>query len=153
VLARLRDELGPRLRAAGGELAIGGELPPTAGDQELCETILRVLLSNAIDYRERARPLRIEVRGRVVRGREVELEVADNGVGIPAEDQEKIFRPFQRLVSDEVVPGTGIGLALARKAARLQRGSLAVESQPGAGSRFVVRLPLAGGHDEERGSA
>ena len=74
-------------------------------------------------------------------GDQVVVKVRDNGIGIPAEHQEKIFNIFQRLHSDDEYPGTGIGLATVKKSVNLLGGAVWVESTVGAGSTFCVRLP------------
>jgi signal transduction histidine kinase len=71
------------------------------------------------------------------------LQVADNGIGIAPEYREKIFQMFQRLHTDCEYPGTGIGLAIVAKAVRAMGGAMSVESSPGRGSIFNVRLPAA----------
>jgi len=76
-------------------------------------------------------------------GEWVVLRVADNGIGIAAEYYEKIFQVFQRLHSADEYPGTGIGLAIVAKAVRLMDGEVGIESVPGQGSTFIVRLPAA----------
>lgn len=73
----------------------------------------------------------------------VKLWVIDNGIGIASEHQERIFRVFERLHGVEVYPGTGIGLAIVRKALEKMGGYCGVESQLGAGSRFWITLPKA----------
>jgi len=73
----------------------------------------------------------------------VRLCVEDNGIGIAAEDQDRIFQVFERLHGVESYPGTGIGLAIARKAVTRLGGSIGVESALGEGSRFWVELPAA----------
>lgn len=76
-------------------------------------------------------------------GERVVLRVADNGIGIAAEYHDKIFQVFQRLHSEDEYPGTGIGLAIVAKAVRLMDGEVGIESVPGRGSTFSVRLPAA----------
>jgi two-component system, cell cycle sensor histidine kinase DivJ len=70
------------------------------------------------------------------------IDVIDSGVGIAADDLERIFEKFQRLAGPEV-SGTGLGLSISRELAGLHGGSLTVDSTPGLGSRFSLRLPLA----------
>lgn len=73
----------------------------------------------------------------------VRLWVEDNGIGIPAEHQQRIFGVFERLHTGEDYPGTGIGLAIVAKGIRRMGGAVGVESVPGQGSRFWVELPEA----------
>jgi len=67
--------------------------------------------------------------------------VRDNGIGIAPEFQERIFGIFQRLHGVGQYPGSGIGLAICRRIAERHGGSITVESAPGQGAAFVVRLP------------
>jgi signal transduction histidine kinase len=73
------------------------------------------------------------------------LQVTDNGIGIRAEDLDKLFVEFQQLDSGAARghQGTGLGLALTRKIVEFQKGSVTVESEPGKGSTFTVLLPLS----------
>lgn len=75
----------------------------------------------------------------------IEISVADRGPGIPGEEQEKIFDPFfrgEQAVSDQI-HGTGLGLNLAKKIVEAHGGEIAVHSQLGKGTTFVLRLPAA----------
>ena len=67
----------------------------------------------------------------------------DNGIGIAREYQDRIFLPFERLHTSDEYPGTGIGLAIVKRAAERIGGAVGVESQPGRGSRFWVDLAAA----------
>jgi signal transduction histidine kinase len=71
----------------------------------------------------------------------------DRGIGIPPEDQKRIFEKFYRapVRENELLPGTGLGLTLVEHVARAHGGSVAVESRPGEGSTFSIRIPLEGG--------
>jgi signal transduction histidine kinase len=69
------------------------------------------------------------------------VEVEDNGIGIEPEYQDRIFRIFERLHPVEQYPGTGIGLAIVRKAMERMGGRSGVDSAPGRGSRFWVEIP------------
>ena len=77
------------------------------------------------------------------RGRWIRLWIEDNGIGIPAEHQQRIFEVFERLHQDGPFPGTGIGLAIVRKAVQRMGGNLGVESEVGKGSRFWLELRKA----------
>lgn len=72
---------------------------------------------------------------------DLRIEVRDNGIGIPLEYQEKVFKPFQRLHTHETYPGTGIGLAIVRKAVDLLSAKVWIDSIEGQGSIFTVQLP------------
>ena len=71
------------------------------------------------------------------------ISVADNGIGIAAADQDKLFQPFRRLNLRRHYDGTGLGLALARQIAEAHGGTIELESEPDRGACFSVRLPLA----------
>jgi chemotaxis family two-component system sensor kinase Cph1 len=69
------------------------------------------------------------------------IYVRDNGIGMSREDAGRIFLPFKRLHTSEQYEGTGIGLALCRKIVRQHGGTIEVDSEPGVGSTFWIRLP------------
>ena len=77
-------------------------------------------------------------------GRHMVVAVADTGMGIAADELDKIFEKFWRSQREDVqnLPGTGLGLATARQIVRLHGGDIAVASTPGEGSRFTVTLPV-----------
>lgn len=103
------------------------------------EQILGNLVGNALKYGER-KPVVVSVRK--LAGGRAELLVKDQGPGVPREEQERIFRKFERLSSQSHVGGLGLGLHISRELAARHGGSLRVESEPGAGATFVVSLPL-----------
>jgi DNA-binding response OmpR family regulator len=118
------------------------ELPDMHTDEGKVSQILRNLISNALKFTERG-----EIRVSAVLaedGAAVTFAVADTGIGIPKEDQERIFEEFTQVRSSlqARVKGTGLGLPLCRKLATLLGGSIALESAPGLGSTFLVTLPL-----------
>jgi two-component system sensor histidine kinase SenX3 len=99
------------------------------------------LLTNAMKYSGQSRE--IELRLRRENGHAV-IEVTDRGVGIAPEEQERIFEKFYRAPTPEnrLIPGAGLGLALAEHIAAAHGGRVAVRSSPGQGSTFTIRLPL-----------
>lgn len=140
VMSQAIDNLVDRVAATGATINLPEEWPVVFGDQTLLQQIFTNLLDNALTYHrpEAAPDLRVTWTmgdGQVV------LSVADNGIGISPEYQEKIFKVFQRLHSDEEYPGTGIGLAIVKKATEMLGGRVWVESVKGQGSTFFVELP------------
>ncbi|MBO6782590.1 MAG: PAS domain-containing sensor histidine kinase [Alphaproteobacteria bacterium] len=109
------------------------------GDPALLDQVFTNLLSNAAKYSPR-NP-RIEVTGQSLAPELIRISVADNGVGIPAEDLDRLFDRFFRASTSEGIPGTGIGLNLAHDLVVLHGGTIDVESQVGAGTVFHVTLP------------
>jgi PAS domain S-box-containing protein len=106
------------------------------------QQILCNLLSNALKFTEPGRTPQVQIwtehRGTMVR-----CWVADNGIGIATEHQDRIFGVFERLHTTDRYPGTGIGLAIVRKAVERMGGSSGVESEPERGSRFWFEMPAA----------
>ncbi|GHA68486.1 sensor histidine kinase [Cognatilysobacter bugurensis] len=105
--------------------------------------VLVNLLSNAAKFVAPGVAPEITVNVRQVHDR-VRVSVGDNGIGIAAKDQPRIFEVFQRLHGQERYPGTGIGLALVHKAVERMGGHVEVESEPGEGACFTLDLPAVG---------
>ena len=74
----------------------------------------------------------------------------DNGIGFEQQYHDQIFKIFQRLHRIDEYPGTGIGLALARKAVQRMGGRIWAESEPGKGAKFFVELPMFSGQERSR---
>jgi signal transduction histidine kinase len=119
-------------------------LPRARGDPDALEQAVLNLLTNAIKYSGDSREIGLQLR-RVGDG--AEIQVVDRGIGIPPEEQERIFGKFYRVPTreNELLPGTGLGLTLVEHVARAHGGRVAVESRPGAGSTFSIRIPLESG--------
>jgi signal transduction histidine kinase len=109
-------------------------------DSEGLLLVLRNLIENALKYTRHVAEPRVAIGVRQ-QSEAVVIEVADNGIGFDMKHHDQIFRIFHRLHRDEY-PGTGIGLALVRKAVQRMRGRTWAESEPGRGARFFVELPL-----------
>ncbi|WP_425607758.1 sensor histidine kinase [Natrinema salsiterrestre] len=115
-------------------------LPAVDGDRRQFQQLFQNLVSNAIDY-SGDEPPRIHVSA-TPEGDDVTIAVRDEGVGIDADDTDRIFDIFQRLHSSEEQAGSGLGLALCKRIVERHDGEIDVESEPGVGSTFAVTLPL-----------
>jgi signal transduction histidine kinase len=123
----------------GADVRVDAEDGPCgAWDRLRIEQVVENLVANAVKFGGDA-PVEVRVRAD---GDAALLFVADRGIGIAAEDQARIFEPFERAVSSRHYGGFGLGLWIARQAVEAHGGTIAVESRPGAGSTFTVRLPL-----------
>ena len=110
------------------------------GDERKVKQILFNLLSNAVKFTPSGGTVTLAARaadGQVV------ISVRDTGIGISAEDQEKIFEEFYQVGNSRTQEGTGLGLALTRRLVELHHGRLAVESEVGVGSTFTATMPLS----------
>jgi len=115
-------------------------LPRVRADTALLERAIANVVANALHASPPERPVRIfagEVRGRV------ELAIADEGPGIPAERREEVFRPFQRLGDQPRGNGVGLGLAVARGFVEAMDGTLDIDDTPGGGTTVTITLPIA----------
>ncbi|WP_437938944.1 AAA family ATPase [Sorangium sp. So ce341] len=122
---------------------------PVAGcwDASRVEQVVINLLSNAMKYGA-GKPIFVGARRQAERAL---LVVRDQGVGIAAADQGRIFERFERAVSVRNFGGLGLGLYIARSIVTSHGGSIRVESKPGAGATFMVELPLSPKEADERG--
>ncbi|MCA1689887.1 MAG: response regulator [Actinobacteria bacterium] len=146
-LGPVLEEVTALIGPLGRERGITVEVDPGAGgprwllvDRQRLQQIFINLVSNAIKYNHDGGWVRVYCEPRA--GERLAIVVADGGPGIAVSNQERMFEPFER-IGDHGAEGTGLGLALARHLAELMGGSLAVDSQPGAGARFILTLPLS----------
>jgi signal transduction histidine kinase len=144
LVQHLTTIFGERITSAGARLEILEPLATPLGDPTLIGQILDNLVDNALTYRCIQGTPQVRITSKRIGGHVV-IQVADNGIGIEPEYHEKIFQVFQRLHSRDEYPGTGLGLAIVAKAVRAMEGDVSVESAPGRGSTFTVRLPVAPG--------
>jgi signal transduction histidine kinase len=148
-LAPLLSEVVEQLRALAGAKGIGlsfqaPEEPVILhGDPTRLQEAFLNLVSNAVKFTGPGGTVRVvtELEPPATDGQQVRIDVVDTGIGIPAEEHERIFEKFHRLAGPEH-GGTGLGLAIAREFIARHGGSLTVESTVGLGSCFSVRLPL-----------
>lgn len=133
--------LGMRLLLSDRDLRLDEPSEPVEAevDPNCFQIVVRNLLSNAAKYS----PAGSEILVRVHRdGGMANVSVVDHGVGIAPQDQARLFARFARVPSTQHVPGTGLGLWLSREIARMHGGDLTVQSSLGAGSTFVLAVPL-----------
>ncbi|MBN7758039.1 HAMP domain-containing histidine kinase [Nitratireductor aquimarinus] len=121
------------------DIVIGDEVPPSfVSDPFLAEQVLTNLVSNAVKYSPETETVLIGVRAE---NRQICFSVQDQGIGIPAEEQDKLFGHFFRASTAQEVPGTGVGLSISAQLAELLGGRLDFVSTAGIGSTFTLRLP------------
>lgn len=138
-LTQLRDSLEITL---DDNLLIADNLPLVMADQTLLAQIFSNLVVNGFKFnRSPIKQVEIGISGE--RNGMCELFVRDNGIGIESRYHDRIFKMFKRLHTHKEFEGTGIGLAIVKKAAGKMHGSVRVESETGTGSSFFVTLPLA----------
>ncbi len=103
------------------------------------EQALTNLLNNALRYSPDGGEVRLTIRAD---GDDVTIEIADQGIGIPADEHDLLFQPFSRSrLTRRTIDGTGLGLYITRRIVERHGGGISVESEPGAGSIFTIRLP------------
>ncbi|WP_275830121.1 ATP-binding protein [Roseisolibacter sp. H3M3-2] len=136
--------IAPQARAKGLALVVAEPAPEVAvrADAEKVRQVLVNLLSNAVKFTDRGGRIDVACAAGPER---VALTVRDTGIGIAADQQERIFDPFVQVRSDltRTAEGTGLGLAISRDLARGMGGELTVESAPDVGSVFTLALPRA----------
>lgn len=123
------------------ELRFEPHLPLVLGDAERIRMVLTNLLTNAVKYSPQGGTIRV---GGWAADDQVLVYVADQGIGIAPEDQERIFERFYRVEDSlsRTTQGVGLGLYLAQAIVQAHGSRLAVDSQPGRGSRFTFHLPV-----------
>jgi two-component system sensor histidine kinase KdpD len=114
------------------------DLPAALVDAPLLERVVANLIGNAVTHTDS--PVSVTVSAL---GNQIELRVIDRGPGIPEEDWDMVFRPFQRLGDRDNTSGVGLGLALSRGLAEAMGGTLVPEDTPGGGVTMVLAVPTA----------
>jgi signal transduction histidine kinase len=135
-----RDVLAATFEDAGATVEIG-DLPVVNAHAEQLARVIQNLLANAVKFASPGVLPHVVVDAER-HGDEWHVRCTDNGVGIPAGEEESVFVPFYRLSSGDV-SGVGLGLAICRKVIERHGGRLWVEPAPDGGSRFTFTLPVA----------
>ena len=135
-------ELGGEIKERHASVQVYGEWRRVVANPTLLKQVLLNLLTNALRYVPQDRKPRITVSA-APRDGKLALRIQDNGSGIAPELQHQAFKPFVRLAGDSQTPGTGMGLAIVRKAVTRMHGEVGMESNPGEGTCFWVKLATA----------
>lgn len=126
------------------DVAVPDDLPLVRCDRDRLTQILGNLLRNAVIYTPEGGAIDVMAEADIEAGT-LRVEVRDDGIGIPADEQDQVFEPFFRASDEETrqTPGNGLALHLSQQLLALQDGDIGFESERGTGSTFWVTLPLA----------
>jgi PAS domain S-box-containing protein len=141
ILETVLANLQKTLEETGGQVT-NDPLPTVQGDETQLLQVLQNLVGNALKFHG-SEPPRVHVSAQEINGA-WRFAVHDNGIGIEPQYSERIFMLFQRLHTRAEYPGTGIGLAIAKKIVQRHGGRIWVESEEGKGSTFYFSLPMKG---------
>ncbi len=121
------------------ETDLGGDFEDAWGDEKLLTHILTNLLSNAVKYSPSGGTVRLSLRRE---GSDAVFVVSDEGIGIPEADRPRLFESFHRGDNVGHIPGTGLGLAVVKRALEAAGGSIDLSTSPEEGTRFTVTIPV-----------
>ena len=130
------------IRQRHAHIRRGGEWPVVVANERMLKQVLTHLLTNALVYVPLDREPEVAISALSQNGKAV-LRVKDNGIGISPEQIDRAFKPFIRLPNPTNAPGTGMGLAIVKKAAERMNAVVGAESTPGGGACFWLELPTA----------
>lgn len=141
VIGDVLADLAERIDESEATIVLPDGYPVVEATQTLLKQIFLNLIENALIYHQPGLSPKVEVICRADSDYAM-ISIRDHGIGISEEHHEAIFNMFQRLHAEEEYPGTGIGLALVKKAVNLLDAEITVDSTPGEGSIFWVKLPI-----------
>ena len=127
------------------ELELTVDLPedpvPFLGDRDMLERVVINLVGNAVKFTHEGGKISVSLD---TEAESAVLRVSDTGIGIPLQEQERLFSRFFRssLAQEQAIPGSGLGLSIAHAIVEKHGGTMTVESEPGVGTTFLVRLPV-----------
>lgn len=116
-----------------------GDISNACADEALLRHILGNIIANAVKYSPEGSEVVLGIRSE---GTNVVFNVIDRGIGIPEKDRARLFEAFHRCSNVGDTPGTGLGLVIVKRCIDLHSGTIDVESEPGRGTTFTVRLPV-----------
>ncbi|MCK4889443.1 MAG: PAS domain S-box protein, partial [Candidatus Aminicenantes bacterium] len=139
IIIRIKMDLGNTIDGIGAEIVVRSDMPDVSGNTTLVSQVFLNLINNSIIYRDKKKPLEIEINWSRV-DEFIIVRVIDNGIGIDPEFHKKIFKVFQRLNPESEYSGTGIGLAIVEKSMKIMGGEVRIESESGKGSTFILKF-------------
>ncbi len=139
VLADVQASIADEIASKGASVKVA-TLPAVRAYEPTLNLVITNLLGNALKFVKPGVAPEVKIWSES-KGDLIRLWIEDNGIGISADNTEKIFGVFHRLHSADKYPGTGIGLAIVQKCVERMAGTVGVESEPGNGSRFWIELP------------
>jgi len=142
VVERAIEDLAHPIRDSKAEVRFRKPMPSVLAFESVLVQVVTNLLGNAIKFVPRGTQPLVEISSHEENGW-FRLSIKDNGIGIPADYQARIFEVFERLHDNSTYPGTGIGLAIVRKGIQRMGGRSGVDSEPAKGSTFWFELPRA----------
>lgn len=150
VVCDVLNQLNLKIEQSNTSITVIEPLLEVIGNRTILIQVITNLIVNAIEFVAPNTSPQIEIRTELITtplstsssvADRVRLWVSDNGIGISPESHQDIFQPFVRLHSNEIYPGSGIGLAIVRKGVERMGGRVGIESELGRGSRFWLELP------------
>ncbi len=141
LLEKIRAYMEFQMRKSEARLLVES-IPNILGDASELQQIFTNLIENALKYANPKSPPIVQIRSHI-EGNMVEIQVQDNGIGLNTISQKRIFDIFYRVGDLTHVTGEGLGLTIVQRLVERHQGMIRVESTPGLGSTFIVKLPLA----------
>lgn len=142
LIGEVLSDLETAIQKSGGAVEVGS-LPTIQADPIQMRQLFQNLIGNALKFSRKGVPPHVSIQGQVLDSREVEIKVSDNGIGFDKKFGQKVFQPFQRLVTRDQYQGTGIGLSVCKKIVERHHGTISVTSESDKGTTFTIRLPMA----------
>lgn len=147
IIAQVQQNLQEAIRQSNGTIRTEISADDLLADQVQIIQLFQNLISNALKFNEAPSPTVTICSW--YEGDQIRIQVADNGIGIPEGQLEKVFGVFRRLHFPSQYPGTGIGLSICKKVVERHKGKIWAESQPDQGASFQIILPLNGSSNVE----
>jgi PAS domain S-box-containing protein len=142
-VAKVLQDLGPELREAKAEVQVQPALGTVIGNSVLLNQVLMNLIDNALKFMPPDRTPHVKIDSQPAGDRRVRLRISDNGIGIAPQYHGRVFDLFARLHKASEYAGTGVGLALVKKAMERMMGNVGLESAPGSGCTFWLEFRAA----------